>query len=539
MNRTHWVRSQSGKQFSILAFLLIIAVILLIFFLNKYQMVYQQAVGKVYYALPGDNLMRKVSALRPGDTLLLNDGVYYSPLFIENKQGTATAPITIKAAHDGKAILDGSQITAEWTPPVFIGNGAAYITVEGIVARNAPQSPTDANVNESVVFVYGTAHDITLRRITAHDAAPGNNQVFNIAFGASNVLVEDCAGWGRGRYIFIAYQARNVTFRRDWAYQAYATNFSPAPRSAFGVYDASNVTLENVIGMNTLPSQTDDNYYTAAWETSDDATNWPTNNTTILGSMFLNNCEGYWVNESAGQNTQFKDDYFDIPVNNTCRQYTTKDYGQGLRWGSAYGGSITNSTFTNNDLAFFRDGAGTPPISNSVFLHNNAVFQNDSGHDYLDFYGNGSIGTSLDSTDRQVDPGYDTTTYGRGGYLYIPQNSPLKGAGQNGADIGANILYEYVNGQLTNQPLWPWPMEDRIMAEKGMSVTWERNGGIWKTLNGVYPNLMVRATTNATLTPTATPAASPTPSAPPTPPYYIYGDSLASGWVNKSHQRRI
>src|SRR5712692_7759694 len=66
------------------------------------------AAGTVYYASPGDDLTQKVSALQPGDTLLLNDGVYYSPLYIENKVGTATAPITIKAVNDGKAIIDGS-----------------------------------------------------------------------------------------------------------------------------------------------------------------------------------------------------------------------------------------------------------------------------------------------------------------------------------------------------------------------------------------------------------------------------------------------
>jgi len=27
---------------------------------------------------------------------------------------------------------------------------------------------------------------------------------------------------------------------------------------------------------------------------------------------------------------------------------------------------------------------------------------------------------------------------------------------------GANLCYRYVNGQLTRQPLWPWPMNERI-----------------------------------------------------------------------------
>lgn len=30
----------------------------------------------------------------------------------------------------------------------------------------------------------------------------------------------------------------------------------------------------------------------------------------------------------------------------------------------------------------------------------------------------------------------------------------MKGAGLNGADIGANILYRYENGVLTREPLW-------------------------------------------------------------------------------------
>lgn len=86
--------------------------------------------------------------------------------------------------------------------------------------------------------------------------------------------------------------------------------------------------------------------------------------------------------------------------------------------------------------------------------------------------------------EKYINPAYDTDTYGKGAYLMIP--NALKGQGENGADIGAEILYQYVDGKLTNVPLWPWPMEDRIKAETGYSVTWESGGGIWKTLNGVY-----------------------------------------------------
>jgi hypothetical protein len=38
--------------------------------------------------------------------------------------------------------------------------------------------------------------------------------------------------------------------------------------------------------------------------------------------------------------------------------------------------------------------------------------------------------------------------------VFIPADSNMKGAGTDGADIGANVLYRYVNGVLTDEPLW-------------------------------------------------------------------------------------
>src|SRR5207245_926109 len=40
-------------------------------------------------------------------------------------------------------------------------------------------------------------------------------------------------------------------------------------------------------------------------------------------------------------------------------------------------------------------------------------------------------------------------------YLWVPDASPLKGAGSNArSDIGATVLYQYVNGNLTAAKLW-------------------------------------------------------------------------------------
>ena len=94
-------------------------------------------------------------------------------------------------------------------------------------------------------------------------------------------------------------------------------------------------------------------------------------------------------------------------------------------------------------------------------------------------------GVALGSHDTFDDPGYDTARYGRGAYLLVPPR--LKGRGERGADIGAEVLYRTFYGQRTSTPLWPWPMEERIASETGSSATWQAQGGLWKTLDGIYP----------------------------------------------------
>lgn len=442
------------------------------------------AFGVTYFVNPGDNISAKLGVLKPGDTLIFNDGTYYQ-LYINAAngtalKGTATAPIALKAANDGKAVFDSGG-TAE---PIFI-TGSSYLTLQGFVARNS---------SASVVHVYGGGRGgqnndhITLRRITAYNAGADNNHVFNIEYPQTNILVEDCAAWGRGRYKFIAYHSSYVTFRRDWAFWEGITTFGPAPRAPFAVYGASNVSLENVIGTNAIPTQVDDNYYTSLWHTTDDAINFPANNMTILGSIFYNNCEGHWENESAGAGTYMKDNYFSIPVNPACPQFTTRPYGDGLTWNhNTNTGTITNAVFVNNNVGLNQFGAvGSLLLSNSVMLSNTTAVVSSATHSNVDFLGNGDNGIALKSSDQTINPGYDSDTFGTGAYFFVPARSPLKGAGSGGSDIGANIIHQYVNGTLTQTPLWPWPMEGRILAEKGISVTYASNGGFWNTLNGVY-----------------------------------------------------
>ena len=73
-------------------------------------------------AKPFKTFKRAASALQPGDTLILKDGTYTfaensgDPEMIVNlssKKGQKDKPITIRAMHRGKAILDGQKTSRD------------------------------------------------------------------------------------------------------------------------------------------------------------------------------------------------------------------------------------------------------------------------------------------------------------------------------------------------------------------------------------------------------------------------------------------
>lgn len=444
----------------------------------------QYAAGNTYSVSPGDNIRQKLSVLQPGDTLIFNDGIYPSLQLDPNLgtalHGTSNAPITLTAANDGKAIIDGKG-----TSQAIFMNGSSYVTLEGFVARNS---------SDNNVYLWGGNNQpndhIVLSRITAYNAGSGNRHNFANQSGNSNILIEDCAGWGRARYIFDNYHVSNTTLRRTLAY--WETSDYKAPRAGYSAYSSQNVVFENVISRHVIPPPTvtnDPEEYASLYRTSDSKKS-PAIDTYLRGVIFYDNWDGIYINSSSGPNTQITNSYLESPNTfSTAVGSSTNHKGDGIFWDNSYDGTITNSLIANSTIGIYQHNtSGTINITSSILLNNAAAFKNSVIQSYNDFWKNGSIGVQTDTTDQKIDPNYDINTYGiRGAYLFGPQNSLLKGAGQNGSDIGPNIIYRYQDGVLTNVPLWPWPMEVRIMAERGISVTWEAHGGLWKTLNGVYP----------------------------------------------------
>lgn len=503
------------------------------------------ASGKVYSVAPSmsqTTIDNTLHALQPGDTLVFQDGTYTTHLRLDPNEGSGTALhgtsaawITIKAADDGQVTLNG-QGTSE---PFFV-TASSYVTFQGFAVENS---------STSVVRLYGeqggSPNDhLTLQRITAHGAGSGNWHDFDIDTN-SNITVEDSAAWGNGRYNFCPYHSSNIVLRRDFAYAPYTTNFSPAPRANYCAYGVNGLTMENDIGIGATPPGVDNNYYTAVWQTTDDTVNFPNQNIKYFGDVFYNDCQGYQISSNGGGgSTTMQDMYISIPAKSICQTDLGSNFYQpeGLLWGQSGGGSMTNMVFQGSRFGYDGESGAVPSLTNSVLTNNvNAIINTAPSTSYSDFNGNTNNGITVGGTNVTAAPGYDTATYGIGAYL-MPAPA-LKGTGQNGADMGAHITYEYVNGVLTSNPLWPWPMESRIQNELGRSVTFSSGGGIWNTLTGVYPSTPTATPTPApqsTATPQPVATATPQPTAAPSSnTFTIYGDSLASGWSDNSYDSTV
>ncbi|MBK8047664.1 MAG: hypothetical protein IPK16_11370 [Anaerolineales bacterium] len=130
---------------------------------------------------PWKTFDRSWQSLYPGDTLIVMDGVYYQSLNPDTRNGEPGKPITIRAQHDGKAIIDGEHVRMTvkigdtWPGPI-----GEYFVIEGIVARNS---------SDSVWFLRGD-HNI-LRRVSGYNASTDTNDHVFLVWANDN-LIEDC-----------------------------------------------------------------------------------------------------------------------------------------------------------------------------------------------------------------------------------------------------------------------------------------------------------------------------------------------------------
>jgi hypothetical protein len=402
-----------------------------------------------------------IAIAAPGNTLCLLNGTYQgdaSTVSISDKSGTLMAPITIRALNDGQALIDGQFGRL----PIRL-SGSNYWILEGFNAKQG---------RDSVVSLV-RSHNNILRRIVAWDAWIHTNSLIWEMDASTNNLIEDVAAFGTGGKVIAAGYGspvgspRNI-LRRVWAryegsvHQSYAQSIS----LSYGTWQGA--TCENCLATHSKESQPE-NYYLTLFgvkqsPANPDPSN-PSQNSCSFQRVFGGQCPQPISNynimgDAAGMINATQD--------GSCSD--TRVYGSLAYFKSPiYGNAISDvfSTFakcqTLNHVLVFVD---------SLLNQYNGI---------RGFYqGPNSTGTMTNTTTitSSTRPDNLNGDWTRSNNVTAPSLSALAST-QNPftGTQGAQLCMRWVNEQKTNEPLWPWPMNERIKAATASAGNYFANGG--------------------------------------------------------------
>ena len=283
-----------------------------------------------------------------------------------------------------------------------------WFVVEGVNARNGGE----------FLLAVGGSHN-RVRRTIGWDGTSGESNSNIWYVWGVDTIVEDCAGWGNNsRKIFNGSQAGDVGgsgFRRCWGEWNDHPQGPSQPHNTYQVgYNSWNQLFENVIG---------------TWN----ATGQVSEAQSVL--EVGQNCAG----EQGGAGTRVLGAILYLPpgaqrppgaiVGAWCAQ-TVRDVV-----------AVAAPGFPGLPPFFFGRGAGTKTCENCLSIHSGTPsrWQGNHGWNLLNFReGNGLA----------------AATGGVSAFELLP-----------------GICKRYVGGQLTNDPLWPWPMDARIREARALSGT--------------------------------------------------------------------
>jgi hypothetical protein len=416
-----------------------------------------------------------IPRLKPGKTLILLDGVYTkSTTGLPNincgkggnaQKGKAAKPITIIAQHERQALLqsDGSI-------PAFHMNYCSYWDVEGLRGESADLSSTNGGVQYSV-FQIDNSSNINLRRLlAAHPNRYFNVHPYSISY-SSNILIEESEAYYFHRHGISLYRDHGIVARRNYVNSRsypdlpgctstggsspYCSRIPSRGDEGIVCYHSDGCTVENSIS--------EGNDQISVGRNGD--TN-PINQ--ALGDISLNELSGL-DNFSAtatdptdiSNGVVFENDVIigstvglleNSVKNAIARNITLYKNGSGLvasHFGSLADNAIPGTSFTATNILSFNNKRGNFAVKTTLY----------AGTSWLVEYSSTGGGGTSPSSSSQFQHMFNSAPTGMGlganqCIVYVPSWSNMKGAGKNGADIGANIVYRYEDGILTDQKLW-------------------------------------------------------------------------------------
>jgi hypothetical protein len=288
------------------------------------------------------------------------------------------------------------------------------------------------NVHNSIcnVVQIGTgANNNILRRIVAWDAKNNKNcMIWGVNNNTGNLL-EDVAGFGTGRKIFQNYKATGTIIRRAWGRWENSTMIGP--KSTFNLaYGGSDQICENCIG---------------TWDGT--AVNQPQaifrSGPSAPGSVPASNA---WYHGSIAYLT-------DIQKSNLGRViFFSELTSGGFKDVVVY---LSSNHVSKRPFVFATGRLG--PCTRCVLTNTTTI---------------GHAGSKI-STGLAVKNHVAADTVEAAPSIWDATDSQ-----------GARVCKRYVNGSLTNQPLWPWPMNQRIID--AMTVAGKIPVDVTKTMEEIF-----------------------------------------------------
>ena len=488
-------------------------------------------------AQPWKTWVHALKQLDPGDALIAMDGAYgtansngYPDIDCTAgyKNGTASAPVTVKSENPRKAFIDNSSGQSNNT--IRISN-CSWWRIENIRANNGDydNGTTDGG---HVISLSNSANITVQGNLLYRNNRYRNSHLVYITGGSDNNMIEN-EFYEFHRHA-INYQssiralvARNYCHSRNYPDLAGASTGAPPYKSVDGQRGDDCVVFYKTgdsMAINNIAEAVNTGFNNIA------ATIGYRNNkllgnvalSTITGVMWTPSTpfDGQWPTDSIVEHT--------VAVNPASRAFLLlTPVNVSLRNLSSFGGQ--------NGLQVRKDSSHPLP-SNPSMRGENMLVTGASGTGYsidvstnpdfaLDYTAafNNATNYSPNESDSRItnekiqDPQFGACR------VWVPDSSPLKGAGKNGADIGANILYTYEKDQLTNKPLWKPTEPNKGMFPCGATIQGindkpgESCFDVHTRLNVNTNSCMLPSNYQGSWPPGASPSPSPAPGASPSP----------------------
>ena len=431
-------------------------------------------------ASPWLTFVHALPLLQPGSTLVLLDGTYTNAtsgllqVFCGTngvQNGTAAAPITVRAQNERQAFIKGDGSGA----PIEL-SACSYWVLDGLYAEEADVISEHGDEVGSVVVLTRCANVMARRMLAAHPNRYFQASVYVIAHGEPDVVVEESEALDFHYYGFHAYDSQHAVFRRDYAHSRDTTdiaggNATTPPTQGDGAFLLSkslSCTVENCVGEDVADGFTIEGSRMVqggrVQPMHDQLLGDVANGISHAGFVLDSQCDDTKPCDQGDQIVSSAMLENDVSIGGTLGLSFSGGVSDTIESASIFGASDTGVSLfldaQNMGLTSVNDVVrGALVTAPGAMYGFHATGQTNWAFDHCNAFGPAMTFAPRDNhvmNATEVDPQLG------GCLVYVPAASPFEsGGGTPGADggaagpgMGANIVYEYVDGRLTQSKLW-------------------------------------------------------------------------------------